>query len=200
MDFEKTLNRPVDASGVGLHSGVPVHIRILPAPPSTGIVFVRTDLDGFTIPPVGVTCRKSVMHQPDAPGRADLHHRAPAQHVLQHGHRQRLRRDRQPRSADPRRQRHALRRSDPRRRDPPVAPPRRYLRIRKPVSVEGGGKRISILPVGPLPAHLRSVLPTPWSGARRSRWKSRPRTTPPNSLPPALSASNTNSTRCATWV
>jgi UDP-3-O-[3-hydroxymyristoyl] N-acetylglucosamine deacetylase len=27
-----------------------VKIRILPAPPSTGIVFVRTDLDGFTIP------------------------------------------------------------------------------------------------------------------------------------------------------
>jgi UDP-3-O-[3-hydroxymyristoyl] N-acetylglucosamine deacetylase len=40
----------VEASGVGLHSGVPVKIRILPAPPSTGIVFVRTDLDGFTIP------------------------------------------------------------------------------------------------------------------------------------------------------
>lgn len=35
---------------MGLHSGVPVRIRILPAPPSTGIVFVRTDLDGFTIP------------------------------------------------------------------------------------------------------------------------------------------------------
>jgi len=40
----------VEASGVGLHSGVPVSIRILPAPPSTGIVFVRTDLDRFQIP------------------------------------------------------------------------------------------------------------------------------------------------------
>jgi len=40
----------VEAVGVGLHSGVPVRIRILPAPPSTGIVFIRTDLDGFTIP------------------------------------------------------------------------------------------------------------------------------------------------------
>src|SRR6266853_6919083 len=50
LDFEKTLNRPVEASGVGLHSGVPVRIRILPAPPSTGIVFIRTDLDGFAIP------------------------------------------------------------------------------------------------------------------------------------------------------
>src|SRR5258708_32707424 len=50
MRFETTVQRPVEASGVGLHSGVPVKIRILPAPPSTGIVFIRTDLDGFTIP------------------------------------------------------------------------------------------------------------------------------------------------------
>jgi UDP-3-O-[3-hydroxymyristoyl] N-acetylglucosamine deacetylase len=50
LRFETTVQRPVEASGVGLHSGVPVTIRILPAPPSTGIVFIRTDLDGFTIP------------------------------------------------------------------------------------------------------------------------------------------------------
>jgi UDP-3-O-[3-hydroxymyristoyl] N-acetylglucosamine deacetylase len=50
LRFETTVQRPVEASGVGLHSGVPVKIRILPAPPSTGIVFVRTDLDRFEIP------------------------------------------------------------------------------------------------------------------------------------------------------
>ena len=50
MRFETTVQRPVEASGVGLHSGVPVSIRILPAPISTGVVFVRTDLDGFQIP------------------------------------------------------------------------------------------------------------------------------------------------------
>jgi UDP-3-O-[3-hydroxymyristoyl] N-acetylglucosamine deacetylase len=48
--FETTIRRPVEAQGVGLHSGVPVRIRILPAPASTGIVFVRTDLDRFEIP------------------------------------------------------------------------------------------------------------------------------------------------------
>ena len=48
--FETTVQRPVEASGVGLHSGAPVHIRILPAPISTGIVFVRTDLENFQIP------------------------------------------------------------------------------------------------------------------------------------------------------
>jgi UDP-3-O-[3-hydroxymyristoyl] N-acetylglucosamine deacetylase len=50
LRFENTLQRPVEASGVGLHSGVPVQIRILPAPVSTGIVFLRTDLENFPIP------------------------------------------------------------------------------------------------------------------------------------------------------
>src|SRR5580704_8458485 len=50
LRFETTVQRPAEARGIGLHSGVPVSIRILPAPPSTGIVFVRTDLDNFAIP------------------------------------------------------------------------------------------------------------------------------------------------------
>jgi UDP-3-O-[3-hydroxymyristoyl] N-acetylglucosamine deacetylase len=39
----------VECSGVGLHSGAPVTVRILPASPGTGIVFRRIDLDGFEI-------------------------------------------------------------------------------------------------------------------------------------------------------
>jgi UDP-3-O-[3-hydroxymyristoyl] N-acetylglucosamine deacetylase len=50
LRFETTVQRPVEASGVGLHSGVPVNIRILPAPVSTGVVFIRTDLDRFPVP------------------------------------------------------------------------------------------------------------------------------------------------------
>ena len=49
MRFETTIERPVETAGVGLHSGVAVKMRILPAPPATGIVFRRTDLDGFQI-------------------------------------------------------------------------------------------------------------------------------------------------------
>jgi UDP-3-O-[3-hydroxymyristoyl] N-acetylglucosamine deacetylase len=48
--FETTLQRAAEATGVGLHSGVPVSIRILPAPVATGIVFIRTDLENFPIP------------------------------------------------------------------------------------------------------------------------------------------------------
>jgi UDP-3-O-[3-hydroxymyristoyl] N-acetylglucosamine deacetylase len=50
LRFETTLQRAVSASGVGLHTGVEVSICIKPAKPGTGIVFVRTDLDNFTIP------------------------------------------------------------------------------------------------------------------------------------------------------
>jgi len=50
LRFETTVQRPVEASGIGLHSGVPVHIRITPAPVSTGVVFLRSDLDYFPIP------------------------------------------------------------------------------------------------------------------------------------------------------
>lgn len=50
MRFETTIQRPVEAKGIGLHSGVPVSIRVLPAPVSTGIVFIRTDLDNFPVP------------------------------------------------------------------------------------------------------------------------------------------------------
>lgn len=50
LRFETTVEREVAASGIGLHHGVQASIRIRPAPPGTGIVFIRTDLDGFAIP------------------------------------------------------------------------------------------------------------------------------------------------------
>lgn len=49
MTHEQTIRTPVTCTGVGLHSGAPVTLRILPAPAGTGIVFRRTDLDGFEI-------------------------------------------------------------------------------------------------------------------------------------------------------
>jgi UDP-3-O-[3-hydroxymyristoyl] N-acetylglucosamine deacetylase len=50
MRFETTIQRPCEVSGVGLHSGVPVHMRITPAPAGTGIVFRRSDLEFFSVP------------------------------------------------------------------------------------------------------------------------------------------------------
>ncbi len=53
MRFEQTIRAAVECSGVGLHSGVPVQMRILPAPSGTGIVFRRADLDDFQVEAIG---------------------------------------------------------------------------------------------------------------------------------------------------
>jgi UDP-3-O-[3-hydroxymyristoyl] N-acetylglucosamine deacetylase len=51
--LEQTIAGPLEFSGVGLHSGAPVTMRMLPAPAGSGIVFRRTDLDNFEIPANG---------------------------------------------------------------------------------------------------------------------------------------------------
>jgi UDP-3-O-[3-hydroxymyristoyl] N-acetylglucosamine deacetylase len=53
VSFEQTIRSAIEFSGVGLHSGAPVRMRILPAPAGSGIVFRRVDLDGFTVEAVG---------------------------------------------------------------------------------------------------------------------------------------------------
>ncbi|HEX5431015.1 MAG TPA: UDP-3-O-acyl-N-acetylglucosamine deacetylase [Bryobacteraceae bacterium] len=147
MRFETTVQRPVEASGLGLHSGVPVHIRILPAPPSTGIVFLRTDLERFSIPASWrhvqkVSYATSLMRQGVLISTTE--------HLLSVFYSMSvdnafveidnlevpiLDGSGQPfvdliRSAGIKHHRKR----------------RRYLRIRHPVSVEGGGKRITIVP------------------------------------------------------
>ena len=147
MRFETTVGRAVEASGVGLHSGVPVNIRILPGAPSTGIVFIRTDLEDFQIPAswrhvAKVSYATSLMRQGVlisttehllsvfyAMGidnaRVEIDNLEvpildgsglPFVRLLEHAGVRKYRRK------------------------------RRYLRIRRPISVEDKGKRISILP------------------------------------------------------
>ena len=53
LPFEQTVRSPIECTGVGLHSGAPVTLRVLPAPVGTGIVFRRVDLDGFEVEAIG---------------------------------------------------------------------------------------------------------------------------------------------------
>jgi len=147
LHFETTVNRPVETSGIGLHSGVPVRIRILPAPASNGIVFVRTDLDGFTIPASWryvqkVSYATSLMRQGVLISTTE--------HLLSTFYSMGIDNafveidnlevpilDGSGKCFVEMIQSAGIRQS--RRR-------KRFLRIRKPVSVEGGGKRITILP------------------------------------------------------
>jgi UDP-3-O-[3-hydroxymyristoyl] N-acetylglucosamine deacetylase len=50
MFNRQTVAGPVEIDGVGLHSGRPVRMRLLPAGAGSGIVFVRTDAGGVEIP------------------------------------------------------------------------------------------------------------------------------------------------------
>ena len=53
MAQQRTLREAIRATGIGLHTGRKVLMVMRPAPPNTGIVFRRTDLD----PPVDVPAR-----------------------------------------------------------------------------------------------------------------------------------------------
>ena len=49
---QKTINKKITISGIGLHSGKNVNLKILPSKENTGIVFLRSDLgkDNVVIP------------------------------------------------------------------------------------------------------------------------------------------------------
>lgn len=68
MPLQTTIARRIDYDGVGLHSGVLVHLSLLPAPVDTGIVFVRKDLAGeprirATAPQVTSTVRATTLEE-----------------------------------------------------------------------------------------------------------------------------------------
>lgn len=50
MYNRQTLAKPVSIEGIGLHSGRQIRMRLLPAEPESGVVFVRKDADGIEIP------------------------------------------------------------------------------------------------------------------------------------------------------
>ena len=147
MRFETTIQRPVEASGVGLHSGVPVNIRILPAEPSTGIVFLRTDLERFSIPAswrhvARVSYATSLMRQGVLISTTEhllsvLYSMGIDNAYIEIDNLEVPILDGSGQPFVKLIESAGIRTS--RRR-------RRYLRVRRPVSVEGGGKRITILP------------------------------------------------------
>jgi UDP-3-O-acyl N-acetylglucosamine deacetylase len=78
--YQRTLVRPAEVWGVGYLTGATVHLRFLPAPPSSGIVFVRTDLRPRLhlpahVPNVTGTKRRTTLGHP--PGQIGL-----VEHVL----------------------------------------------------------------------------------------------------------------------
>ena len=46
---QRTIGKTVECSGIGLHSGKRVHLKLNPAPDNTGILFRRMDLNQYPI-------------------------------------------------------------------------------------------------------------------------------------------------------
>jgi UDP-3-O-[3-hydroxymyristoyl] N-acetylglucosamine deacetylase len=49
LKYQRTLREKIQFNGIGLHTGYPVQMTLVPAPPEVGIRFRRTDLKNFEI-------------------------------------------------------------------------------------------------------------------------------------------------------
>jgi UDP-3-O-[3-hydroxymyristoyl] N-acetylglucosamine deacetylase len=49
LRYQRTLRDEINFKGIGLHTGYPVNMTLVPAPENTGILFRRTDLKHFEI-------------------------------------------------------------------------------------------------------------------------------------------------------
>ncbi len=154
--FQTTIAKESSAEGVGLHTGVYGHVRLVPAPAETGIVFRRVDLDNFPIEAQGhnvarVSYATSLMKQgvllsttehlhniyidvdsievPILDGSAE-----PFMQMLEHSGVRKLRRR------------------------------RRYLKILKPLEVVEGDRRIGIYPANEFRVRCYVDFPHPLVG------------------------------------
>ncbi|MFH1414591.1 MAG: UDP-3-O-acyl-N-acetylglucosamine deacetylase [Elusimicrobiota bacterium] len=53
-DYQCTIQNEVTLSGVGIHTGIKANVKFRPAPPDTGIVFIRVDLPGSPSVPANI--------------------------------------------------------------------------------------------------------------------------------------------------
>ena len=65
VEKQHTLKQAVSCDGIGLHSGKMVVMTLLPAPADTGIVFIRTDMEGR--PQVHAVASNMYAWQPPGP-------------------------------------------------------------------------------------------------------------------------------------
>jgi UDP-3-O-[3-hydroxymyristoyl] N-acetylglucosamine deacetylase len=76
---QRTIRQSVSCSGKGLHTGAPVHLTLIPGAENTGIVFVRTDLEGQPEIPARFTFVRSTRHAttiglPSGPSVSTIEH------------------------------------------------------------------------------------------------------------------------------
>ncbi len=78
---QQTIRKPARVEGVGLHTGKTVRVEFKPAPPDTGINFLRTDLAGST--PVSASV-SSILDVGRRPRRTSVGNGAVEVHTIEH--------------------------------------------------------------------------------------------------------------------
>ena len=84
----RTLARPVELAGIGLHTGRHARVRLLPAPAGDGVYFVRSDLPCGSGVEVRLPASPTAVVETKlcttlgAPGRAPAHTIATVEHLL----------------------------------------------------------------------------------------------------------------------
>lgn len=83
---QRTLSRAIEFDGIGIHTGAPVHVRCVPAPIDSGLVFHRSDLPGTGPIPAQARYRVDRPRRTalaDESGKAEVH---TIEHMLSAAH------------------------------------------------------------------------------------------------------------------
>lgn len=78
---QRTIKKPVELNGIGLHTGANVHLKFKPAPTNTGINFIRVDIKDSPMIKADIS---NVMDQDKSPRRTSVSNGSAEVHTIEH--------------------------------------------------------------------------------------------------------------------
>ncbi len=78
---QKTIKKPIALSGIGLHTGSKVNLKFKPAPPDTGINFIRVDVKDS---PMIKATTLQILEQDRSPRRTSVGNNSVEVHTIEH--------------------------------------------------------------------------------------------------------------------
>jgi len=78
---QRTIKKPIELNGIGLHTGANVHLKFKPAPTNTGINFIRVDIKDSPMIKADIS---NVMDQDKSPRRTSVGNGSAEVHTIEH--------------------------------------------------------------------------------------------------------------------
>ena len=78
---QKTIKKPIELSGIGLHTGSKVNLKFKPAPPNTGVNFIRVDIKDSPMIKASIL---QVLEQNKSPRRTSIGDNSVEVHTIEH--------------------------------------------------------------------------------------------------------------------